>query len=206
VSERTAIAILDGETRQPVEAILIDGVTIAEMEAVDRVWQPYLRNAVRDALARGVSRDEFPEHKHWEWRRKARLMTSESHAFGIEYDGEMQALMLVLKSSVTCRLPEQSNKRLIYIDYLAAAPWNLPSLAREPRFRLCGSVFITAAIRLSRANGYEGRIGLHSLPQAEEFYRRKCGMTYMGIDADYEGLPYFEMTPSQVEAYERTKR
>ena len=62
-----------------------------------------------------------------------------------------------------------------------------------PKFRGCGYVLITEAIRLSRQRGYNGRIGLHSLPQAEDFYRRKCGMTDLGEDTNYEGLHYLEM-------------
>ena len=41
---------------------------------------------------------------------------------------------------------------------------------------------------LSRAGG------LHSLPQAEDFYEQKCGMTRVGVDPDYESLSYFELT------------
>jgi hypothetical protein len=190
-------------TREPVEATLIDGVTVAEMEATDRVWQPYMRRAVREALARGVPPDQLPEHKHWEWTRKARRMTAQSRVIGIECHGDMQALMLVITGGKVCRLEEQSGKPLVYVDYLAAAPWNLPGLVAASRFRLCGSVLITAAIRLSRQNGYDGRIGLHSLPQARDFYRDKCGMIDVGIDQDYEDLHYFEMTTARATELER---
>ncbi|VTR96316.1 Uncharacterized protein OS=Methylomonas sp. FJG1 GN=JT25_10440 PE=4 SV=1 [Gemmata massiliana] len=36
-----------------------------------------------------------------------------------------------------------------------------------------------------------GRVGLHSLPQAEDFYNR-CGMTRIGPDPHYYDLVYFE--------------
>jgi hypothetical protein len=48
---------------------------------------------------------------------------------------------------------------------------------------------------------FKGRIGLHSLPQANAFYANTCGMTDLGFDQDYEGLRYFEMTPGQAEAF-----
>ena len=41
-----------------------------------------------------------------------------------------------------------------------------------------------------------GRIGLHSLPQAEKFYRR-WGMVDLGPDKLYEDLHYFELTTAQ---------
>jgi hypothetical protein len=204
VSERSAIVLLDGATREAVEATLIDGVTVAEMEATDRAWQPYMRRAVREAVARGVPPDQLPEHKHWEWTRKARHMTADSRAIGIECHGDMQALMLVITGGKVCRLEEQSGKPLVYVDYLAAAPWNLPVLMTPPRFRGCGTVLITAAIRTSRGQGYEGRIGLHSLPQAEGFYRG-CSMVNLGVDPNYEDLPYFEITPPYAEEFERSQ-
>jgi hypothetical protein len=36
-----------------------------------------------------------------------------------------------------------------------------------------------------------GRVGLHSLPQAEDFYSR-CGMTRIGPDPSDNDLVYFE--------------
>ena len=38
-------------------------------------------------------------------------------------------------------------------------------------------------LQLSRGEGFKGRVGLHALPQAEQFYREKCGMTPLGKDA-----------------------
>nr|MDZ8169488.1 hypothetical protein [Nostoc sp. CmiSLP01] len=39
--------------------------------------------------------------------------------------------------------------------------------------------------------GYEGRVGLHSLPGVEEFYDSQ-GMIDVGEDEDYDELVYFE--------------
>jgi hypothetical protein len=50
-----------------------------------------------------------------------------------------------------------------------------------------------------------GRVGLHSLRQAEDFYAR-CGMTRIGPDPNYYDLTYFEypdgMTAAQLTALE----
>jgi hypothetical protein len=206
VSERSAIVLIDGATREPVEATLIDGVTVTEMKAADRAWLPYLRRAVRDAKARGVTLDQLPEHKHWEWRRKARYMTPDSRGFGIECDGEMQALMLIMRRGKRCRLEGQQGRLLVYIDYITTAPWNLSGLTTAPRYRGSGLALVGSAVELSLKYGYDGRIGLHSLPQAEEFYRGRCGMIDLDLDEDYEGLRYFEMTAPQAMALlERTR-
>jgi len=60
---------------------------------------------------------------------------------------------------------------------------------------------MAAAVTLSLERGYNGRVSLHSLTDAENFYRNVCGMTDMGIDLKYEGLLYFEMTSSQAKEF-----
>ena len=70
-----------------------------------------------------------------------------------------------------------------------------------PRYHGVGSILIKAAVALSEDSEFHGRIGLHSLPQANDFYANTCGMTDLGIDPDYEGLRYFEMTPEQARAF-----
>ena len=64
-------------------------------------------------------------------------------------------------------------------------------------------VLIATAVQLSLEEGFRGRIGLHSLPQAETFYATNCGMTDLGKDTKKEGLRYFEMTPAQAAAFLR---
>lgn len=59
---------------------------------------------------------------------------------------------------------------------------------------------MTAAIAVSEDEGFKGRLGLHSLPQADDFYR-KIGMTDLGQDAAYQNLRYFEMTSEQARAF-----
>ena len=73
-----------------------------------------------------------------------------------------------------------------------------------PRYRGVGTILIRAAIELSKIEEFKGRIGLHSLPQANHFYANTCGMTDLGIettDKNHEGLRYFEMTPEQAQAF-----
>ncbi len=85
-------------------------------------------------------------------------------------------------------------KTLLYIDYLESAPWNVRPFTQEPRFGAVGARLVWAAVELSLAEGFEGRVGLHSLPQAESFYEGFCGMTKLGEDPDYESLNYFEFS------------
>ena len=87
-----------------------------------------------------------------------------------------------------------------YVEYLEVAPWNRAELGAKPRLRGVGTVLLTAAVALSNGEGFKGRIGLHSLPQADAFYR-KIGMTDLGPDAAYQNLRYFEMTVEQARAF-----
>lgn len=56
---------------------------------------------------------------------------------------------------------------------------------------------------MSVDEGNRGRIGLHLLPQADIFYREKCGMTDLGPDTSYRPRPlrYFDMTEAQAAAF-----
>ena len=197
---RTPIFLLDGAARQPVSADLVESLTLEDVQRVDASWTPFLRQALRDALANGLALDDLPEHSHWQWERKWRSSAAGSRFLGIECEGEMQAMMSV-RTDKTCRLPDQSGLPLIYVDYLAAAPWNLPGVAGQSRFRRGGLALLVAAVQLSRESGYNGRIGLHSLPKAENFYRDRCGMTDLGRDFFYEDLRYLEMTEAQSSAF-----
>jgi len=60
-----------------------------------------------------------------------------------------------------------------------------------------GTILIAEAVRLSLEMGLSGRIGLHSLPRAEAFYKTRCRMTEFGTDPRYFDLTYFEFIGQQ---------
>ncbi|MBC8137576.1 MAG: GNAT family N-acetyltransferase [Fibrella sp.] len=186
------ILLLNSATGLPQSATLVTGLSVTEMATVDSQWTPFLSQAVADAVARGVSRYDLPDHKHWEWERKARAMGTESLAFAIECDNETQSLMIV-RVDRTSRLPQQSGKPLVYIDYLATAPWNLPELVPQSRYKKCGTQMVLSAIKYSVRLGFDGRVGLHSLKGAELFYQSQFGMRDLGRDPSYELLRYLEL-------------
>jgi hypothetical protein len=120
--------------------------------------------------------------------------------FSVSAQGETQGLAQV-DLTKSAREANASGKPLVYLDYLEVAPWNRPELGFTPRLRGVGTALVTAAVALSEEEGFKGRIGLHSLPQADDFYRRRCGMTDLGPDAAYQNLRYFEMTAAQARAF-----
>jgi hypothetical protein len=203
MSERSVVQIKDRRTGKLVEATLIDGVTSDDVELAEAQWQPYIEEQLARMLAEGVPKEQWPQHVHWNWREKQKAFEGilAYRMFGIEFASEMQGLMLCVTAAKTCRIESQKGKPLVYVHFLAAAPWNLPSIAREPRFSLVGTVLIAVAIQLSLDEEFSGRIGLHSLPQADEWYENACGMTNLGVDPSAQHLKYFEMTPEQASEF-----
>jgi hypothetical protein len=76
------------------------------------------------------------------------------------------------------------------------APWNRLSIQRPPEWRRVGRSLMAWARQRSVELGYEGRVGLQSLPDAVGFYEQIDMMRlelepHEIVDAD-EKLPYFE--------------
>jgi hypothetical protein len=133
MSLRSLIQVFDGVTRQPVSASLLEELDETEIASADAAWRPFLYAAMTDAVERGVDIMDLPEHSHWEWLGKYQSRSETSRFFGVECDGQMQGLMAV-RLDKACRLPMQQGLSLVYVDYLAAAPWNLTALVEQPRY------------------------------------------------------------------------
>ena len=163
-------------------------------------WRPILEAKIDELKRTGLyTREGVAQHNvedaHWLWHEKVHKRTGQLQweSYAVRCDGRTQGLMY-LDMLRRCRLPSQHNLHMIYIDLLATAPWNRPGLAPHPKYRGVGGVLMTEAILHSVAEDFGGRIGLHSLPQAEEYYRMQWRMESLGPDANYHGLTYFEMT------------
>ena len=106
--------------------------------------------------------------------------------------------MLLLAGKTSRARP--AGQELVYIDYVATAPWNRRQIQDPERLRGVGSLLVGTAVEASRMKGLDGRCGLHSLPSAEPFYR-KIGMKDFGADASYHGLVYFEFDAAAAHAF-----
>ena len=121
-------------------------------------------------------------------------------SFAIEANGETQGLM-ILNLMELCRLPCQEDKHLVYIEYLETAPWNRATLTNKRRFKGVGPVLVSVAIQVSIQEEFDGRIGLHSLPQSDGWYKNRCGMEDLGPDSHKQNLRYYEMTARQAKTF-----
>jgi hypothetical protein len=174
--------------RQFVTAQVYRDYPLTELDNIEARWETAREQAAAVGQVAGLA----PlEHEHWDWRNKADSVEAGHHMLvAVECDGEAQGLMAVLRTPRSGRLDDG---QLVYVDYLESAPWNLKSSVNPPLFVGVGTVLIAEAIRLSLEMGLHGRVGLHSLPQAEAFYTR-CRMTKVGPDLRYYDLTYFEYT------------
>ena len=146
-------------------------------------------------------RPKSAEYSHWRWTDKiSRLGSGSNELYGLWHAKECQGMMEVLMDRVS-RSPATLGQPLVYINYIESAPWNQANSASALKYTGVGSILIAFAMLLSRDAGYNGVVGLHSLTAAETFYSHVIGMTDLGIDTNYDGLRYFEMSQSRSTSY-----
>jgi hypothetical protein len=167
-------------TSELVEGVLhwrLSPLRVAEAEAA---WSPF--RTARPS-----------EHDHWDWGRKVWDLSEPGvRVVGVECRGDVQGMMKLLEAKYYTRVVIGRATPLLYVDFLESAPWNNSSPSRKARFKGVGLLLMQVAVELSHELGYNGRVGLHSLPQFEGFYSSACGMCNWGSDANYDGLTYFE--------------
>lgn len=197
------IFLLNAQIGQPEAAELWDAITEKQLSDWEAEWVPELFKALQRLKRSGVERRHWPQSRHWDWRRKTEALQGmlANPGFCVVCGGVTQGMMLVDTTMHRCRVDNQKGKNLVYVSFVETAPWNRKELFDPPLYRGVGPVLIRAAIELSKKEEYKGRMGLHSLPQANSFYANYCGMTDLGPDQDHQGLRYFEMSSEQAEAF-----
>lgn len=184
----TKIYLVDGATGALVPACIRRGITAADLERIEEKWQS-ARSQLAEAklsLGRGV------EHRHWSWTAKAPLLSSGlCGSLTLECNEEPQGVLLYNRNPTEARSTLVACSAL-YVEFLEAAPWNARTLAARPLYRAVGTFLMQAAASISREKGWEGRVGLYALPQAEGFYQR-LGMSRFEPDREHEGLAYYEL-------------
>jgi ribosomal protein S18 acetylase RimI-like enzyme len=119
---------------------------------------------------------------------------SDALMLALEVAGSVEALMQ-LKIGHVVRCPGECRPPLVYISFLEVAPANLTAVAIAPtrprRGRGLGSAMVRLSCDASRQRGYEGRVGLHSVAGAVDFYRR-LGFRPLDCSNEYHEL-YMEL-------------
>jgi len=115
-------------------ATVFQGIVEKNLEDFEATWKPAMADRMptpanqADLIAANI------QDRHWDWRQKAQLTDKllEYQSFAVEANEMTQGLMITSSISF-CRLPGQKAKPLIYVDFLAAAPWNRTNFTNTPK-------------------------------------------------------------------------
>jgi hypothetical protein len=181
--------LFDTQADRRVEAEL-SAITDAHVERLNSAWVP--------AFHRRYQLHERDED-FLTWKTGMRYMDLLAHRVGVRgyvatHAGDVQGVLVLEGELQPSRL--QTDGRLVYVRYVATAPWNRPSAGRPGRYRGVGTLLVGKAVRASLAASCDGRLGLHSLSRSDEFYRKLC-FSDLGPDPANRGLTYFELTASE---------
>ena len=181
------IKLLDVRNLKYVDAILYNSIEPHNIDDFVDKWLPIF-NSSRNRLKRqGI----IIEDAHWDWNYKVAIRQGilAYEQFVIEVESETQGMMIINTTNYTSRI--EKSKPLVYIEYLAVAPWNRKIIVSNPKYKLVGSLLFFQAIGESIDKGFEGRIGLHSLPGAVDWYIY-LGLTEFELD-ESKKMKYFEL-------------
>ena len=202
-----AIRIPRRNSLELVDAELHNDLSVDDLLLAERSWTVE-RAAIMAQLRRhAVPTSEWPESLHWNWSAKAaELLLISATQHGVFCEGRWQALMMTKTVPSTARLPPDTGKPIVYVDFVETAPWNwrVSAISQDRAFLALGATMIRAAVFQSRKEGFRGRVGLHSLRQSELFYT-SIGMNRVGVDSNKQRLAYFEFTRENAERF-LTKR
>jgi hypothetical protein len=136
-----------------------------------------------------LQKDIMLEDYHWDWLNKAvKYNRTWFDWFFLKTSDGIQGVCLTFR-------PRESVIKSIdifYIHYLASAPWNRVSTLHERKYKgVATEIIKQIQLYFIRTYQYGYGFNLHSLPQAENFYRN-LGMKYFP-EYDKDGLFFYEM-------------
>jgi len=174
------IKLLRVEDNQVVDA-MITGLTSNNIKDFVNLWKPQLK-------------DSDSEDSEWNWQNKHRQARRANELYAVECENVTQGMMRIDILEERCKIPSQFRQFLVYVDYLATAPWNRKPIQNPPTYKGVGGNLMDFAVARSHELGYRGRIGLHTLPSAIPFYKKlNIGLIDCGVDLDHpDELVYFE--------------
>jgi GNAT superfamily N-acetyltransferase len=163
-------------------------------ELRDRIGAPELRRAAkwRSRLIRNGEED-----LDWDWSMLVEDVRRDNRAGYAKYVGialwalrDLQGLM-ILEVSGRAYPRRADGAPQVYVAHLTVAPHNRRRIRDPRKLEGCGSALVERAAEESRSRGWEGRVSLHALPGAVDFYRNQ-GFEDLGPDPADGGYRYFE--------------
>jgi len=180
-----------------VTATLYEGLEEHNLIDHEQRWVPALESA-NDA-SRNSGGGYVAEDAHWRWSRKAMHSAGQLsfRHYAIEWNEKTVGLLMLKIDGETSKL--EPGKPLVYIDYICVSPENRKVIKNPPELRGIGTILFHVAIEVAFEVGMHGRVGLHSLPKACNWYRDKLGLSHLGPDPTKSNLEYFELTVEQAQ-------
>jgi GNAT superfamily N-acetyltransferase len=196
------VALLNRGSKEFEEAQVYRELDQKNFDDFDQLWRPMLEARRAEFESWEAAAEGDAQDSHWHWAEKAvdasTSMADETYA--VECAGETQGLMLVT-SAAFAKLDIHRGREIVYVELIATAPWNRRGVVKEAmRYKGVGRVLIAEALNLSYHLEFSGRLGLHSLPQSESWYRDVAKFTDLGFD-DEKRMQYFEVTEAQAAAF-----
>lgn len=133
--------------------------------------------------------------KHWDWLAKTILYKGQGYLwFFMIINNQVQGICLIYQP--TDAKLEAGN--VFYVEYLAAAPWNLKNPIAQKRYLSVGTTLLNEIIHhCTNALGLKYGFNLHAIQQAEGFYE-KIGMQHLPAHNKTQPngavLKFYEMT------------
>ena len=94
---------------EPETAELWDAITERQLADWESEWMPALFDAIRRLNRARVERRQWPQSRHWNWRRKVETLQGmlANPGFSIVCDGLTQGMMIVDTAKHRCRIDSQ---------------------------------------------------------------------------------------------------
>jgi len=116
------VPVFDNTRRKTVYGTLLEGTDDKRFAQTSFEWEIERQRIRRKRQTQGLS---FPEHSHWDWNQKienAKRYPDVLTVFAIEYNGQIQGLMIVDHVLFHAKLPPDSGYPLLYVRYIENAP------------------------------------------------------------------------------------
>lgn len=191
------VKIMDVAAAKLVEATLYEGVTQKNLRAHKVDWVPQLVKANSEA---GKTQSPIvAEDARWNWGKKVEKTKGQLafRHFAIEYGTQTIGLMLLRLVGQQSRI--EVPKDLVYIDFLAVCPEARKEIQDPRKYGGIGKILFMAAVLVSKEEDMDGRVGLHSLPKARQWYEKELNLNKFGPDPTYNNLEYFELSTKRAQ-------
>jgi hypothetical protein len=171
VSDFQFVVQLDAAPGKPAQYLVLE---MRPYMPSDQPWLASVWRRLSDGLSAAhkklnVAEPEWNSWKPWDWceKQKPGYGLRQTH---LGWVGD--ELVGFLNVWPEYESPNSPGQKLVYIEHLAATPWNVPTQLWRRKYKAIGLALLAYTAKLSQDLGYGGLFGLHaSSSDALNFYR-----------------------------------